>query len=83
MSTHTAAPGPNLTQAYVEQQQRSKSAVISEIVLFSVLVLALSTTAILTRSRAVHQTDAGGTGGADPVVSIATGLAPFVAARLL
>lgn len=76
----------------MEQQQRSKSAVISEIVLFSVLVLALSTTAILTRSRAVHQTDAGGVGGtggaggadgADPVVSIATGLAPFVAARLL
>mmetsp|Transcript_32768 Transcript_32768/g.81375 ORF Transcript_32768/g.81375 Transcript_32768/m.81375 type:complete len:718 (-) Transcript_32768:130-2283(-) len=38
-------------EAYVEQQKRSKSLVISEIVVFAVVVMALATTAILTRSH--------------------------------
>lgn len=66
-SAHRARPCSS-AQAYVEQQKRSRSAVISEIVIFAVVVLALSTTAILTRSRAMHQTGAT-TGEVDPATA--------------
>jgi len=39
------------SEAYVTQQRRSRVLVITEIVVFSIIVLALATTAILTRSR--------------------------------
>ena len=39
-----------VSQTYNEQQKRSKVTVITEIVLFSVVVVLLATTAVLTRS---------------------------------
>jgi hypothetical protein len=38
-------------QAFIEQQKRSRVLVLTEILTFSVVVAALATTAILTRSR--------------------------------